>query len=107
MAHSEASQHSRYICDGHEYRTTFHTDALEYDTVTVKNNYGTEVAKLLRSPVQECWALTITSLDGEIVERIHEDDVIDNLIDQTAIQMYVSWAMDNETVEGHFEKHTS
>ena len=91
----------RFICDGHEYRVI----ETGNDVFIIRNNYGTEVASLERDEAEEYWIVTAFSNavwnGGETIARWHENDVIDNLLEQNAVQAYVAWATDNETVEEH------
>lgn len=89
----------RFICDGHEY-TVIEEDAPGYPACgfyTIKNNYGSPVATLSLS--LEYWVVDL--IGGERIASWHENDVIDNLLEERAVQAYVAWAYDNDTVEEH------
>lgn len=90
---------SKYICDGHEYRVV---DASDWssDRFHIKNNYGSHVASIERSDCDEYWSVWVVG-SQDLVAQWHENDIVDNLIEQTGVQAYVAWAMDNDTVEGH------
>jgi len=91
---------SRYICDGHEYRVTNESYSDGYDLYAIRNNYGKHVATLSRTINDEYWSVHLCG-GGEAIARWHENEVIDNLLEQNAVQAYVAWAMDNDTVEAH------
>ena len=90
---------SRYICDGHEYRVV-NTSHEGFNVYNVINNYGLHVATLWRSVDMDHWRVRL-ELDGQTIADIHEDDAIDNLLEPWAIQRYVNWATDNDTIENH------
>lgn len=89
---------NRFICDGHEYRVIDNCTAF-YDSFAVLNNYGSSVATYGRDEAQEHWHLVLS--DGEEIASIHENDIEGNLLNEWAVQQYVAWAMDNDTVEEH------
>lgn len=88
---------NRFICDGHEYRVIGH--GLPIDFHELKNNYGSRVATMQRSPCGEYWIFETEC--GIDLGQIHENAIEDNLLNQELVNRYVAWAMDNDTVEAH------
>jgi hypothetical protein len=82
---------TRHICDGHEYRVVDST--WPDDTHMLLNNYGSEVAYMSRSACGEYWHFMTRS--QECLGRVHEDNVIDNTLDQELVHRYVAWATDH------------
>ena len=82
---------ARYICDGHEYRTTTNSyGSPSRDEIVITNNYGLRVATLARDETQEYWVLHIAG-DDDAACSIHENAIEDNLLEQWAVQQYVAW----------------
>lgn len=91
---------AKCICDGHEY-TIIWADSNQF---SIRNNYGSVVAACSRDS-QRYW-YTAPVAAPEFSTSIHEsviggDSGFPAIVEQWAVQQYVAWAMDNDTVEEH------